>query len=85
MTVNKVYHVTTIPQVAKDVGEDEDRLRDIARNGDRVHLGLCIEEDGVQANFGIENLIELIKLYKENRRCSGANHSTMQLTPNGYG
>lgn len=28
--VNKVHHVTTITQVAKDLGEDEDWLRDIA-------------------------------------------------------
>jgi hypothetical protein len=30
MHVNKVHHVTTITQVAKDLGEDEDWLRDIA-------------------------------------------------------
>lgn len=28
--VNKVHHVATITQVAKDIGEDEDWLRDIA-------------------------------------------------------
>ena len=28
--VNKVHHVTTIAQVAKDLGEDEDWLRDVA-------------------------------------------------------
>jgi hypothetical protein len=28
--VNQVHHVTTITQVAKDLGEDEDWLRDIA-------------------------------------------------------
>lgn len=28
--VNKVHHVTTITQVAKDLGEDEDWLRDIS-------------------------------------------------------
>ncbi|MCA1545146.1 MULTISPECIES: hypothetical protein [Bradyrhizobium] len=27
--VNKVHHVTTLTQVAKDLGEDEDWLRDI--------------------------------------------------------
>ena len=30
ITLNKVHHVTTITQVAKDLGEDEDLLRDIA-------------------------------------------------------
>ncbi|MGY4408216.1 hypothetical protein [Bradyrhizobium sp. USDA 3315] len=34
--VNKVHHVTIITEVAKDLGKDEDWLRDIAnRNGDR--------------------------------------------------
>ncbi|MGY4485345.1 hypothetical protein ACVWWR_004536 [Bradyrhizobium sp. LM3.2] len=33
--VNKVHHVTIITKVAKDLGEDEDWLRDIAiRSGD---------------------------------------------------
>ena len=30
MHVNKVHHVTTITQVAKNLGEDEDWLRDIS-------------------------------------------------------
>ena len=30
MHVNKVHHVTTITQVATDLGEDEDWLRDVA-------------------------------------------------------
>ena len=28
--VNKVHHATTVTQVAQDLGEDEDWLRDIA-------------------------------------------------------
>lgn len=69
--VNKVHHVTTITKVAEDLGEDEDWLRDIAL-GMEMEDGLIwvfgVGEDGVQAftDFGIENLIELIKLYKEN-------------------
>jgi hypothetical protein len=68
---NMVHHVTTIAKVAKDLGEDEDLLRDIAIGmeiEDRVIWVFGVGEDGVQAftDFGIENLIELIKFYKEN-------------------
>jgi hypothetical protein len=71
MHVNKVHHVTTITSVAKTLGEDEDWLRDVANEMD-VEDGIIwvydVSEDGVQAftDFGIENLIELIKLHKEN-------------------
>jgi hypothetical protein len=69
--VNKVHHVTTITQVAKDLGEDEDWLRDVA-NEMEIEDGAIwvfgVGEDGVQAftDFGIERLIELIQIYKEN-------------------
>ena len=68
--VNKVHHVTTITQVAKDLGEDEDWLRDVANEmeiEDGVIWVYGVGEDGVQAftNFGIENLIELVRMYKE--------------------
>ncbi|MCK1462951.1 hypothetical protein [Bradyrhizobium sp. 2] len=71
--VNKVHHVTTITQVAKDLGEDEDWLRDVA-NEMEIEDGAIwvfgVGEDGVQAftDFGIERLIELIQTYKENPR-----------------
>jgi hypothetical protein len=70
MHVNKVHHVTTITQVAKDLGEDEDWLRDVANEmeiEDGVIWVYGVGEDGVQAftDFGIENLIELIRMYKE--------------------
>ena len=69
--VNKVHHVTTIAQVAKDLGEDEDWIFDIAIEMEIEHGVIWVYgvgEDGVQAftDFGIENLIELIKFYKEN-------------------
>jgi hypothetical protein len=69
--VNKVHHVTTITQVAKDLGEDEDRLWDIAIEmeiEDGVIWVNGVGEDGVMAftDFGIENLIELVKFYKAN-------------------
>jgi hypothetical protein len=68
--VNKVHHVTTITQVAKDLGEDEDWLRDVANEmeiEDGVIWVYGVGEDGVQAftDFGIENLIELVRMYKE--------------------
>ncbi|MCK1678711.1 hypothetical protein IVA87_04290 [Bradyrhizobium sp. 147] len=61
--VNKVHHVTTITEVAKDLGENEDWLRDIAiemeiEDGPIWLYG--VGENGVQAfsEFGIENLQE---------------------------
>ena len=73
MHINKVHHVTTINRVAEDLGEDENWLRDVA-NEMEVEDGAIwvygIGKDGVQAftDFGIENLIELIKFYKENTK-----------------
>jgi hypothetical protein len=70
MHVNKVHHVTTITQVARDLGEDEQWLWDVAIEmeiEDGVIWVYGVGEDGVQAftDFGIENLKELIALYKE--------------------
>jgi transposase len=69
--VNKVHHVTTITRVAEQLGEDEDCLHDIANEmeiEDGVIWVYGVGEDGVLAftDFGIESLIELIKMYKEN-------------------
>ena len=71
MHVNKVHHVTTITQVAKDLGEDEDWLRDVASEmeiEDGVIWVYGVGEDGILAftDFGIENLTELVRMYKEN-------------------
>ena len=68
MHVNKVHHVTTITQVAKDL--DEDWLRDVANEmeiEDGVIWVYGVGEDGVQAftDLGIQNLIELVRTYKE--------------------
>ena len=71
MHVNKVHHVTTIARVAEDLGEDEEWLRDVANDMD-VEDGVIwvygADEHGLQAftDFGIENLIELVRLYKQN-------------------
>jgi hypothetical protein len=70
MHINKVDHVTTITCVAADLGEDEDWLHDVANEmeiEDGVIWVYGVGEDGVMAftDFGIENLIELIKVYKD--------------------
>jgi len=70
MHVNKVSHVKTISQVAKDLGEDEDWLWDVANEmetEDGVIWVYGVGADGILAftDFGIENLIELIKMHKE--------------------
>jgi hypothetical protein len=71
MHVNKVHHVTTITRVAESLGEDEDWLRDVANEMD-IEDGVIwvygLGDDGVQAftDLGIENLAELIGLYKQN-------------------
>jgi hypothetical protein len=70
MPVNKVHHVTAINRVAKDLGEDEDWLSDVANEMD-VEDGVIwvygIGDEGVMAftDFGIENLIHLVKLHKD--------------------
>jgi len=70
MHVNKVHHVTTINRVAKDLGENEDWLSDIANEMD-IEDGVIwvygVGDEGVMAftDFGIENLINLIKVHKD--------------------
>ncbi len=69
MHVNKVHHVTTIARVAENLGEDEDWLRAVANEmeiEDGVIWVYGIGDDGVLAftDFGIENLIELVSVYK---------------------
>ena len=68
--INKVYHVTTISRVAEQLGEDEDWLHDVASEmeiADGVIWVHGVGEDGVLAftDFGIESLIELIKMHKD--------------------
>jgi hypothetical protein len=71
MHVNKVHHATTINRVAEDLGEDEDWLFDVAMEmeiEDGVIWVYGVGEDGVMpfTDFGIENLIDLIKMHKDN-------------------
>jgi hypothetical protein len=71
MHVKKVHSFTTIGRLARDLGEDEDSLSDVA-NGMDPEDGLIwvfgIEDDGVMAfaDFGIETLMELIRMHKAN-------------------
>jgi len=63
-------YVTTINRVAKDLGEDEDWISDVANEMD-IEDGVIwvygVGEDGVMAftDFGIDNLVDLIKIYKD--------------------
>ena len=70
MHVNKVHHVTTINRVANDLGENVNWLSDIANEMD-IEDGVIwvygVGDDAVMAltDFGIENLINLIKIHKD--------------------
>jgi hypothetical protein len=70
MHINKVSHVKTISLVAEDLGESEDWLFDVANEmeiEDGVIWVYGVGDDGVMAftDFGIENLIDLIKIHKD--------------------
>jgi len=68
--VNKVHHVTTVAKVAKDLGEDADWLQDVANDMD-IEDGVIwvygAGDDGIMAltDFGIDNLIELVKIRRQ--------------------
>ena len=70
MHVNKVSHVKTIGLVAKQLGESEDWLFKVASEMEPED-GLIwvngVGDESVMAftDIGIENLIELIKIYKD--------------------
>jgi len=70
MHINKVHHVKTISRVANELGEDEDWLFEIAIDmeiEDGVIWVYDSSEDGEMAftDFGVENLIDLIKIHKD--------------------
>jgi hypothetical protein len=70
MPVNKVHHVTTINLVAADLGKSVDWLHDVANEMDAengVSWVYGVGDDQVMAltDFGIENLIDLIKIGKD--------------------
>ena len=67
--VNKVSRVTTIDRVAKDLGESEDWLHDVAEEMDTedgVIWVYAIGDEAVLAftDIGIDNLVDLVKAHK---------------------
>ncbi len=70
MHVNKVHRVTTIDRVADDLGESVDWLYDVAMEMDTEdgviwEYGLGDEQLMAFTNFGIETLVNLIKIHKD--------------------
>ena len=70
MHTNKVYRVRTIDRVAKDLGEDVDFLFDVAMEmepEDGVIRVLSLGDESVIAftDFGVDSLVELIKIHRE--------------------
>jgi hypothetical protein len=70
MHVNKVHHVTTIRRVAEHLGEMKTgwarrQRKWMSRTASFQVYG--VGEDGVLAftDFGIDNLVELVKIYKQ--------------------
>ena len=70
MHTNKVSHVRTIDRVAKELGEDVDFLSDVAmemETEDGVIWVLSLDDESVIAftDFGVDSLVELIKINRE--------------------
>jgi hypothetical protein len=70
MHVNKVSHVRTIDRVAKELGEEVDFLFDVALEmepEDGVIWVKGLGDEGVMAftDFGVDNLVDLIKIHRE--------------------
>ena len=70
MHVNKVSHVRTIDRVAKELGEEVDFLFDVALEmepEDGVIWVQGLGDEGVMAftDFGVDNLVDLIKIHRE--------------------
>ena len=70
MPTNKVSSVKTLNLVAKELGEDEDWLFDIAAQmepEDGVIWVYGVGDDGILAftDFGVESLVDLIKMHKD--------------------
>ena len=77
MHVNKVDHVTTIHRVAERFCESVDCLHDVANEMDAedgVIWVYGLGDDAIMAftDFGIENLVELTKIHKDQKPREGA-------------
>ena len=70
MQLNKVHSVRTLALVARDLGEDEDRLADLALDMEPEDGLIWVydpqHEDGTMAftKFDVENLLNLIDTYR---------------------
>jgi hypothetical protein len=70
MQLNKVHSVRTLALVARDLGEDEDRLADLALDMEPEDGLVWVydpqHEDGTMAftEFGVENLLNLIDTHR---------------------
>lgn len=70
MHVNKVSHIKTIDLIAKEIGENIDALYDVALEMEPED-GLIwvhgLDDEGVIAftEFGVESLIELLQIHRE--------------------
>jgi hypothetical protein len=67
--VDKIHHVTTIDRVAERLGESVDVLHDVAdemgvEDGVIWIYGLGDQEVIAFSDFGIENLVELVKIHQ---------------------
>ena len=70
MHINKVRHVKTITRIARELGENEDWLFDVAiemEPEDGVIWVHGLDDGGVLAftDFGVDSLVELIKIHRE--------------------
>ena len=64
-----ISHVFTISRVAEMLGEDEDLLQEISiemdpKDGRLTVLGPSEEAITAFTDFGVDNLTELVKIYK---------------------
>lgn len=70
MQLNKVHSVRTLALVARDLGEDEDRLADLALDMEPEDGLIWVydpqHENGTMAftEFGVENLLNLIDTHR---------------------
>ena len=71
MQLNKIHSVRTLALVARELGEDEDWLSDLATEMEPEDGLIWVygpgDDDAVMAfsNFGVENLSDLLALHRE--------------------
>jgi hypothetical protein len=70
LSMAAITHVFTIARVAQMLGEDEDWLADISiemdpEDGRLAVWGLADESITAFTDFGVENLAQIVKIYKD--------------------